>query len=195
MTDRASPGETELAMPRIAAVTGKPDVPAAHHAVVDQVVQVFGGVRGPFSMLLHSPRLAERMLGLVTFFRDESIVEGRLRSVAILTAVREREAGYVWAAQVAAARRNGVPESTIDLLRAKGDPGALPLEEREIVTYTRQLMRTNRVDQDAFDALEKRHGAQWLVELTAAANYFTLLCGVVNAFEVAAPPDGDRLPA
>jgi hypothetical protein len=79
-------------------------------------------------------------------------------------------------------------------IRAKGDPGALPAEEREIVTYIRQLMRTNRAEQSAFDALEKRHGAQWLVELTAAANYFALLSGVVNAFEVAPPPDGDRLP-
>jgi hypothetical protein len=63
------------------------------------------------------------------------------------------------------------------------------------VTYTRQLMRTNRVDQAAFDTLLKRHQAQWLVELTAAANYFALLSGMVNAFEVPAPPDGDRLPA
>ena len=134
------------------------------------------------------------MLGLVKFFRDESVVEGRLRSVAILTAVREREAAYVWAAQVGAARRAGVREEVIDLLRAKGDPAALPAEEREIVTYTRQLMRTNRVDQVTFEALNKRHGAQWLVELTAAANYFALLSGVVNAFEVAAPADGDKLP-
>jgi 4-carboxymuconolactone decarboxylase len=181
-------------MPRLAPVTGKSDVPAEHHRVVDAVVDVFGGVRGPFSMLLHSPKLAERVLGLVKFFRDESVVEGRLRSVAILAAVREREAAYVWAAQVGAARRAGVREEVIDLLRAKGDPAALPAEEREIVTYTRQLMRTNRVDQAAFDALNKRHGAQWLVELTAAANYFALLSGVVNAFEVAAPPDGDKLP-
>ena len=56
-------------------------------------------------------------------------------------------------------------------------------------------MRTNRVDQKTFDALKSRHDAQWLVELTAAANYFALLSGVVNAFEVAAPPDGDKLPA
>jgi hypothetical protein len=56
-------------------------------------------------------------------------------------------------------------------------------------------MRTNRVDQAAFDALQKRYGTQWLVELTAAANYFALLSGMVNAFEVAAPPDGDKLPA
>ena len=182
-------------MPRLAPVTGKSDVRAEHHKVVDAVVEVFGGVRGPFSMLLHSPQLAERVLGLVKFFRDESVVEGRLRSVAILAAVREREAAYVWAAQVGAARRAGVREEVINLLRAKGDPAALPAEEREIVTYTRQLMRTNRVDQATFDALNKRHGAQWLVELTAAANYFALLSGVVNAFEVAAPADGDKLPS
>ena len=182
-------------MPRVAPVTGKSDVPAEHHAVVDKVVSVFGGVRGPFSMLLHSPKLAERVLGLVTFFRDESVVDPRLRSVGILSAVREREAAYVWAAQVAAARRNGVSEEVIDLLRAKGDPGKLPAPEREIVTYVRQLMRTNRVDQAAFDALKNRHGVPWLVELTAAANYFALLSGVVNAFEVAAPADGDKLPA
>ena len=182
-------------MPRITPVTGKSDVPAEHHHVVDEVVRVFGNVRGPFSMLLHSPGLAERVLGLVTFFRDQSIVEGRLRSLAILTAVREREAAYVWAAQVGAARRAGVREAAIDLIRAKGDPGALPAEEAQIVAYTRQLLRTNRVDQAAFDALQKRHGAQWVVELTAAANYFAMLSGVVNAFEVPAPPDGDRLPA
>jgi len=87
-------------MPRVAPVTGKSDVPAEHHQVVDAVVEVFGNVRGPFSILLHSPALAERVLGLVKFFRDESVVEGRLRSLAILTAVREREAAYVWAAQV-----------------------------------------------------------------------------------------------
>ena len=182
-------------MPRIAPVTGKSDVPAEHHHVVDAVVEVFGNVRGPFSMLLHSPKLAERVLSLVKFFRDESVVEGRLRSLAILTAVREREAAYVWSAQVGAARRAGVREEAIDLIRAKGDPSALPVEEREIVAYTRQLMRTNRVDQAAFDALQKRYGAQWVLELTAAANYFALLSGVVNAFEVPAPPDGDRLPA
>jgi 4-carboxymuconolactone decarboxylase len=156
---------------------------------------VFGNVRGPFSVLLHSPRLAERMLGLVTFFRDESVVEPRLRSLAILTAVREREAAYVWAAQVGAARRAGVREEAIDLIRAKGDPAKLPEEEREIVTYTRQLMRTNRVDQAAFDALRARYGVPWLVELTAAANYFALLSGIVNAFEVPAPSGGDQLPA
>src|ERR687887_177537 len=99
-------------MPRVAPITGKSDVPAEYHAVVDEVVKVFGQVRGPFSMLLHSPKLAERVLNLGNFFRNDSIVEGKDRSLAIL----------------------------------------------------------------------------------AAACYYGFLSGVVSAFEVAAPPDGDPLP-
>jgi len=80
----------------------------------------------------------------------------------------------------------------IDLLRAKGDPSGLPSEERDIVLYMRQLMRTNRVEQSVFDALKGRQGLQWLVELTAVANFYVALCGVVNAFDVPAPEGGDR---
>jgi 4-carboxymuconolactone decarboxylase len=181
-------------MARIAPITGKSDVPAEHHAVVDGVMQTFGRIRGPFSILLHTPRLARHFLGVVNFFRDESIVAPKLRSLAALTAAREREGAYVWAAQVEGARKAGVPEATIDLIRAKGDPAALSTEEREVVVYVRQLIRTHNVDQAAFDALLKRHGTQWLVELTAAASYFGFLCGIVNSFDVAVPPGGDTLP-
>ena len=181
-------------MPRVAPVTARSELPAEHRATADAVVKRYGQIRGPWSMLLHSPELAARILPLVTFFHDQSIVEGKLRSVAILAAVRELGAEYVWAAQVAAARRNGVREALIDIIRAKGDSGKRPQGEREIVNYARQLMRTNRVEQATFDALKNRFGVQWLVELTAAVGYFALVSGIANAFEVAAPPDGDKLP-
>src|SRR5690349_19330707 len=182
-------------MPRIAPVTGKSDVPTEHHAVVDKVVKVFGGVRGPFSILLHSPKLAERLLKLVTFIREDNVVEPMLRTVTHISAARGREAAYVRAAQVGPPRRAGVREQAIDLIRTKGDPATLSAEERDIVTYVRQLMRTNRVDQAVFDALKNRHDARWMVELTEVANYFAFLSGMVNPFEVPAPPDGDKLPS
>jgi 4-carboxymuconolactone decarboxylase len=179
-------------MPRVPAVTGKADIAPEYQYVFDQVMGVFGRIRGPFSMLLHSPKLAERLLPMVPFAREGSIVEPQLRQIAVLTAVREREANYVWAAQVDASRRAGLREAVIDLLRAKGDPASLSPDERDIVVYMRQLMRTNRVEQTVFDALLGRHGVQWLVELTAIANFYVALCGVVNAFDVPIPPDGDR---
>lgn len=181
-------------MPRVAPITGKSDVPVEYHAVVDGVLKVFGQVRGPYSVLLNSPKLAERVLNLGNFHRYESIVSVKDAELAIMVAAREREGAYVWAAHVAAARRAGVREEAIDVVRAKRDPAGLPVEERDIVTYAQQLFGKNRVDQAAFDALKNRHGVQWLVELTAAANYYGFLSGIVNAFEVPAPPDGDQLP-
>jgi 4-carboxymuconolactone decarboxylase len=182
-------------MPRLTPITGKADVPVEHHAAVDAVVKVFGSVRGPFSMLLHSPALAERLLPLVTFFRDESVVETPLRSIAVLTAVRERESAYPWAAQVSLARRNGVREEVIDVIRTQGDPDRLSEDERDVMTYARQLLRGPRTDPALFDRLQRRHGAAWMVEVTTAVHYFALVAGVANAFDIAPPPDGDRLPA
>jgi 4-carboxymuconolactone decarboxylase len=182
-------------MPRVPPITGKADVPAEHHGVVDDVLGVFGRIRGPFSVLLYSPEMAGKLLPMVPFNRDGTIVEPNPRFAGILAAVREREGAYVWAAQVAAAQRAGVPQSMIDLLRAKGDPASLSDDEADVVTYIRQLMRTNHTDRAVFDRLKERRGVQWLVELTAIASYYAMLCGLVNAFEVDVPEDGDRLPA
>ena len=179
-------------MARVPQIAGKADVPEADQYVVDQVLEVFGRVRGPFSILLHSPRLAERLLPMVPFNRDGSVVEPTLRLVGILATVREKEANYVWAAQAAAARVAGVSEATIGVLRSKGDANALPPEERDVAIYARQLALTNRVDQSVFDTLQKRHGTKWLVELTAIISFYGALCGVVNAFDVPAPDGEDR---
>ncbi len=181
-------------MPRVAPITGKSDVPAEHHAVVDGVLKTFGRVRGPYSMLLHSPKLAQHFLGVVNFMRDASIVDQKYRSIAALTAAREHEGAYVWAAQVEGARRGGVREELIDLIRAKGDPSRLPEDERDVMNFARQLIRNHKADQAMFDVLHKRHGTQWLVELTAMTGYFGALCGIVSTFEVPVPEGGDPLP-
>ena len=81
------------------------------------------------------------------------MVEAKLRFVGILATVREKDADYVWAAQVRVARENGVSEATIDVLRAKGQSAHCRAEERDVAEYARQLVLTNRVDQTVFDTL------------------------------------------
>ena len=180
-------------MPRLPAVTAKSELSPEQRAAAEAVLKVFGHIRGPFSMLLHSPRLAEQLLPLVTFVRETNIVEPRLRFVGILAAVRESGAEYVWAAQVEQARRNGVREEVIDLIRAGADPARLAPEERDVMLYARQLLRTKKVEQSVFEALERKYTAQWLVELTAIINFFSFVSGICNAFEVEPPVGGDPL--
>lgn len=45
----------------------------------DDVIETFSQVRGPFSMLLHSPGLAQHVLGIVNYYRSDSVVEQKLR--------------------------------------------------------------------------------------------------------------------
>src|ERR1700757_5002586 len=104
-------------MPRITPVATKDDVAPENQHVFDQVMAVFGRIRGPFSMLLYSPQLAERLLPMVPLAREGLIVEPQLRQIAILAMVREKDANYVWAAQVDVSRRVGLREAVIDLLR------------------------------------------------------------------------------
>ena len=181
-------------MSRVPPIAAKSDVPAAHHTLVDKVLKVFGGIRGPFSVMLHSPKMAGPVFDVGDYFREDSIVEPRLRSVGILIAARERQGVYVWAAQVNGARRNGVSEAVIELIRQRADPSRYAAGDREIVAYVEQLMRTNRIEQVTFDALNKGRSVQWMVELTAVVNYYGMLCGITSAFEVAGPANGDPLP-
>jgi 4-carboxymuconolactone decarboxylase len=193
--DRSPPSEVyrENIMPRLEPITAKPALPPEHQHVADAVLEVFGHIRGPFSMLLHSPQLAQQLLPLVTFVRHGTIVETNLRFAGILTAAREHDSEYVWAAQVEQAQKNGIRTALIDLIRARGDAASLPADEREIVTYVRQLVRAHRVEPAVFEALKQKHSAQWIVELTAIVSFFGFVSGICNALEVAPPAGGDRL--
>ena len=78
-------------MPRATPISDKSQVSAEYQHVAEDVISVFGRIRGPFSVFLNSPKLADKMLALVKFNRGElRIVEPRLLSHAILAAVRER---------------------------------------------------------------------------------------------------------
>lgn len=181
-------------MTRVAAIADKSEVAAEYHDVVDSVIEVFGRIRGPHTILLLSPPAEALIVELSRYFRGDTLVKSPQRELAAITAARERDALYVWAAQVDNARRAGLAEDTIAAVRDRLDPSSLGTEEAAIVTYVQQLCRRNRVDQPVFDDLRARYGVPWLVELTALVGYFGMLAGVVNAFEVPAPDGGDALP-
>jgi 4-carboxymuconolactone decarboxylase len=117
-----------------------------------------------------------------------------LRMAAVLVAAREREAKYVWGAQVGYARGVNVPEDLIDIIRSKGDAANQPEDVREVIDYARQLIRTNRCDKALFDKLNNKFGVQWMVEMTASMNFYAFLAGMTNAFDVEATEGLDKLP-
>jgi 4-carboxymuconolactone decarboxylase len=180
-------------MARLASITDKKQVAPKDHAIVDGIVQSRGALQGPFTMFLHCPELAGRLAHLGAFVRFEGSLDMRVRVLAAMTVARELDAVYVWGAQTGSARRQSVPETTITAIREKHSRG-IPPEDAQIVDFTRELLRTHRVDDATFKALRTRFGDDGLIQLTGAIGYYSMLSMTVNACELEAAPGAEVLP-
>jgi 4-carboxymuconolactone decarboxylase len=143
---------------------------------------------------MYSPVLCRRHLDVGTFLRFNSRLEADSRELAIIATAREKDCPYIWAAHAPAARQAGISNAVVTVVRDRSDLAGVPAAERDIVDYTRQLIRTNAVAPVLFDRLQGRNGVPWLVELTCLIGHYGIVAAILNAFEVAPAPDAEPLP-
>src|SRR5262245_959837 len=182
-----------LSSPRVTPITRREQVSEEHRPIFDAVAEGRGSVRGPFSVLMHSPVFCRRHLEVSTYLRFHSQVKPDARELAIIATAREKDCPYVWAAHAPAARTAGVSDAAVAAVRDRGDLASVPSAERDIIDYIRQLLRGNRVAQPVFDRLRGEHGVPWLVELTALVGHYGIVTAILNAFEVAPAPAAEQL--
>jgi 4-carboxymuconolactone decarboxylase len=175
-------------------ITQKADVPADRHAEFDAIVEVLHAVRGPFAILMQSPGLAQKVMEAGAHVRLKSTLKPIERELAIIAVAREKDAAYEWAAHVNTGRNAGLREEAIEAVRHRGDVSGLEPDELDIITFVRQLLRTNRVEQPVFDALLNRHGERWLVELAATVGQYQYISAINNTFDLQPAPEADQLP-
>ena len=181
-------------MPRVELITDKSQIPAEQHHEYDEIVGVLGRVGGPFGILMYSPGLAEMVCKTGAQVRLQTELTMVERELALLSTCREKDAQYEWGGHVNTARNAGMREEAIDAMRSGGATAHLQADERDIIDYTRQLLRNNRVEQGLFDALKGRHGIRWLVELTATIGQYQYIAAINNAFGMEPRSEGDQLP-
>jgi 4-carboxymuconolactone decarboxylase len=179
-------------MARLPSITGKTQVAARYHPIVDRVVQSRGAIQGPFTMLLHCPPLAEHVMSLGAYVRFEGELDKRVRVLAAMTVAREFDAIYIWGAQTGQARKLGVPEATIAAIRENHSRG-LPPKDAQIVDFTRELLRKHRVAAPVMKALLERFGNFQLIELTGTIGYYSFLAMTANACELDPSPGAEVL--
>jgi 4-carboxymuconolactone decarboxylase len=175
-------------------ISEKSDLPADRHAEFDAIVDVLHAVRGPFSILMHSPGLAQKVMEAGAHVRLKSSLSPVERELIIIAVAREKDAAYEWASHVTTGRKAGLREEAIEAVRNRSDVSGLAPDERDIITFVRQLLRTNRVEQPLFDALLSRHDERWLVELAGTVGQYQYISAINNTFDLQPPPDADQLP-
>ena len=181
-------------MPRVKLLTEKGDVGEDQHAEIDAIVETLNRVGGPFGVLLYSPGLAQKVMEAGAHVRLQSTLTPVERELCIIAVSREKDARYEWASHVATGRRQGMREEAIEVVRHRQDTGGLDQDEQDIITYVRQLLRNNKVEQGLFDALVERKGVRWLVELTGTIGQYQYISAINNAFDLQPAEDADQLP-
>ena len=147
-------------MARIKQITSKKDISNEHHGIFDSIASSRGRISGPFSVLLHSPEVAGRAAHLGAYIRFESLLKDDDREVAIITAAREMNCNYEWAAHVPIAMEAGITQEVVDVINEK------------------------KVDQETFEQAVSKYGEQGVTELTATIGYYGMLACALNVFEV-----------
>lgn len=179
-------------MARLTPITSKDQLAPEHHYIADSIIESRGALQGPFIAFLHSPEIAERVAHLGAYVRFEGSLDFRVRVLAAMTVAREFEAAYVWGAQTNSARRQEVPESTINAIREKHTRGMLP-EDAQIVEFTQAILKKHRTDDVMFTAMQERFGNDELIQLTSAIGYYSMLSMTVNACELEPAPGAETL--
>lgn len=160
----------------------------------DEISTSRGGAPGPFQALLHCPELAARVGALGHLIRFEGTLPADVRETAVLTAAREMDCAFEWAAHDPLARAAGVPDATIAVIAGRGSLEGLSPRERIAIAFTRECFQRHRVSDEVFAAAQAEWGIPGVVELVTTIGYYGMVAMILNAAEVEPDPGTPRLP-
>ena len=156
--------------------------------IYDELAGIRGGMRGPYAVLLHSPKLAQRVGATGEYLRFQSLLPPALREVVVLAVAREVGSQYVFSVHAPMARNLDVAESTIEILRSGRDFPDGSSDEAVVVRFVRELVRDRKITDAAFTAALDRFGAQGAVELVGFVGFYLAIGHVGHAFELELSP-------
>ncbi len=166
------------------------EMPPEHQKIWDHINAARSG-GGPYSMLLHSPAMAQHIAATEDYFRTESLLPDADREMIILTAARAVEARYAWSRHEIRARKAGIPNHVIEALRAGAPLENFTGRERLLVEFTRALLSERTLSDDLFARMEKEFGRAKFVEAVGLLGHYITIGTVIRLFEVE-PPEGTR---
>jgi 4-carboxymuconolactone decarboxylase len=157
-----------------------------------RVYQEIGGarhgvVRGPFAIWLRNPELADRANQFGNAFRLTGKLDKRLFELMVLVVARHWSAQYEWFVHEKNALDAGLTPSIVDAIRTRSAPEFSREDERVVYDTITELNETRTLSQPAYDRALAALGLDLLIELIAAAGFYTMVAMTLNAFDAPVP--------
>lgn len=170
-------------MARLSAVT-RDQLAAEDHQYFDSIVGTRGSIRGPYGVLLHSPKLAARVADTGAFVRYEFTIPENLKETVIIATAKEMESQYEFSAHAKLARAAGVSDATIKAVADGTAPAGLSGDEALLVGYVKEMLQKHKVSAATYKALVDRFGEQDTLHLAVLVGHYMLVAQVLATLDV-----------
>ena len=137
-------------------------------------------VAGPFVPLLQAPALMHLIGELGAHLRFQGTLEARVRELVICAVARHVGNQFEWVLHAETARHAGVSAEALEALRLGRRPTPLAEDEQLAIDFTTELLQHHGVSEPTYAMAVQHFGAPAVVELTALAGYFAMVCWVMN---------------
>jgi 4-carboxymuconolactone decarboxylase len=169
--------------------------PAALTAEQQRVAAEISGarknVRGPFTIWLRNPTLAEHANAFGVALRDSKILDRRLFELAVITVCRAWSVQYAWSSHAPAAEAAGVSPDVVAAIRDNRKPELKRDDERTVYDVATELMQTKELSQATYDRAIAQFGIEGTVDLISTVGYYAMVGIFLKSFDVPTPT-GDR---
>jgi 4-carboxymuconolactone decarboxylase len=149
---------------------------------------------GPPASSMYSLAAAEPYDRLNQVLRSANVIGPQFFEISTLVPAREFNQQYEWTAHELGARRAGVAQEVIDVIKLDRPTSGLPEREATAIEFGRALLRGNRqVSPELFAKMVSLFGQRGTIEITMVMGDYAMTAMLLNAVDQQLPPDRDPL--
>jgi 4-carboxymuconolactone decarboxylase len=143
---------------------------------------------GPFSVLIHTPDIAEPADKLVNYYRQKASIGRRLVELVILLVVRSASVQYAWSVHEPQGLKEGFSQDVIDAIRDRKRPDLKRDDEKLVYDFVMELLANKTVSTAMFDRVKAAFGLEGVIELVTLVGNYVMIGLVLNTFEIPPQP-------
>jgi len=149
---------------------------------------------GPPASSMYSLEAAEPYDVMNRRLRETNVIGRDFFEISTLVPAREFNQQYEWTAHEIGARRAGVDQSVIDVIKYDRPVDGLPEKEATVIEFGRAMLRGDRqVSSELFAKMVALFGQRGTIEVTMVMGDYTMTAMLLNAVDQHLPPERDPL--
>jgi 4-carboxymuconolactone decarboxylase len=149
---------------------------------------------GPPASTMHSLAVAEPYDRLNQLLRSANVIGPQFFEISTLVPAREFNQQYEWTAHERGARRVGVADEVIDVIKHNRSTSGLPEKEATAIEFGRAMLRGDRqVPPELFAKMVSLFGERGTIEITIVMGDYAMTAMLLNAVNQQLPPDWEPL--